>query len=146
MAIKLRPLAKYPSKRHKYNVASVERRRFLGRTFDSLAEKEYAEVLVRLQKEGVVLDFICQPRLWLGVPENVYVPDFLVVPAKGRIYYVDVKGAETRKFLHDMKLWQQYGKFDLVVVKRVGPLHFRVTRVIKGEYGDGGESFGASRP
>ena len=25
------------------------------------------------------LEFIEQPRLWLGVPENIYVPDFFIV-------------------------------------------------------------------
>lgn len=109
-------------KRTKYKVAPPEERRYLGRTFGSKAEREYCELLELELTMGEINSYICQPRIWLGVPENVYIPDFLVIPRNigERPYYIDVKGMETSKFRRDKKLWKQYASLDLHVVKKKG--------------------------
>ena len=120
--------------RNKYRVAPTEQRRFAGRTYGSKAERMYAEELHSCRLSGGIADIVEQPRCWLGVPENVYVPDFLVIPAEvlgGIPYYVDVKGRETQKFRRDKKLWSSYGWLDLHIVKRVGN-KFNTTEIIHG--------------
>lgn len=102
--------------RNKYKVSPPDERRFNGRTYGSKAEMYYAQQLYKLREMGEVIEFVEQPRTWLGVPENVYVPDFFVVPKDGACYYVDVKGVETPKFKRDKKLWASYGRVDLVIV------------------------------
>lgn len=116
----------------KYKVSKPEDRRFMGRTFDSKAECQYAMQLYMMLECGAILDFICQPRVWLGVPENVYVPDFLVIPEQAAPYYVDVKGHETQKFKRDKKLWKAYGRLELVIVKHKRGDKFETTETIKG--------------
>lgn len=104
--------------RNKYHVAPADERRFNGRTYHSKAEMQYAKKLDAYLRAGLILDYIEQPRVWLGVPENTYVPDFLVIPADETPYYVDVKGVETAKFRKDKKLWAAYGRLELRIVKR----------------------------
>jgi hypothetical protein len=81
---------------------------------------EYAQVLWQLRELGEIVEYIEQPRLWLGVPLNVYVPDFFVVSECGVCWYVDVKGVETAKFKRDKKLWREYGRQELHLVKKSG--------------------------
>lgn len=116
----------------KYRVAPVEERQALGRTFSSKAEKQYALHLEAMVENGIVLDYVCQPRVWLGVHENVYIPDFLVVPVGAEPHYVDVKGHETQKFKRDKKLWTSYGRLTLVIVKSDGRGKFSTTARIEG--------------
>ena len=104
----------------KYRVSLPDERRWNGRTYGSKAEMRYAQQLDVLLRAGEILDYVEQPRRCLGVPENVYVPDFLVIPSEGRPYYVDVKGHETAKFKRDVKLWASYGHLPLHVVKARG--------------------------
>ena len=118
--------------RNKYKVSPPSERRFNGRTYGSKAEMRYAEQLYVLRDNGHIIEFVEQPRLWLGVPENIYVPDFLVIPAEDDPYYVDVKGVETAKFKRDKKLWAAYGRLHLLVVKASGK-KFEVAEVIRGQ-------------
>lgn len=101
----------------KYRVSTPLRRTYEGKTYASRAEMLYAVHLVRLLAAREVIDYVEQPRLWLGVRLNVYVPDFLVVPARGVPYYVDVKGVETPAFRRNKRLWRVYGRLDLHVVQ-----------------------------
>ena len=117
--------------RNKYRVAPKEDRTWNGRVYASKGEMLYAQRLDLLRSAGEVIEFIEQPRVALGVPENKYVPDFFVVPVKGLPYYVDVKGMETSKFKRDKKLWASYGYVELVIVKRYGK-GFKVTEKIEG--------------
>ena len=117
--------------RNKYKVSPADQRRFNGRTYGSKAEMAYAKLLFNDRLQCDVVDYVEQPRLWLGVPENVYVPDFFIVPRDGQPYYVDVKGVETQKFKRDKKLWRSYGYLDLHVIKSSGK-KFKTTEVIEG--------------
>lgn len=92
----------------------------------------YAQQLDLYLQSGELIEVIEQPRLWLGVPENVYVPDFLCIPSPstgGTPYMVDVKGVETSAFKRNKKLWASYGRLDLHIVKRKGN-SFVTTEVI----------------
>lgn len=109
-------------KRSKYNVAPAEDRRWNGRAYDSKAEMLYAIHLEEQRALGVLIEIVAQPRIWLGVPENVYVPDFLVIPAEGfgEAHYIDVKGVETQQFKKVKKLWKAYGRIPLKIVVQKG--------------------------
>ena len=111
-------------RRNKYNVAPAEDRRALGRTFDSKAEMLYAERLQMLLEAGVIAEWVPQPFVgMLGCPENTYRPDFLVIPApedERFPYFVEVKGRETSRWKKNKKLWAEYGRLELVVVKKKG--------------------------
>lgn len=102
---------------------------YAGVSYQSKAEAARAAELDLLLKAGEIVDWIGQPKVRLGVPENVYVPDFLVltwVPqalradgGQGMIYphYEDVKGVETPKFRRDKSLWKAYGRLPLRIIK-----------------------------
>lgn len=91
-----------------------------GVVYASKAEADYARHLDEEGKPiGVVKWWIGQPKFRLGVPENVYVPDFLVVHPL-MTYVVDVKGMRTPKFNRDVKLWRAYGPCQLHIVTRRG--------------------------
>jgi hypothetical protein len=117
---------------HKYKTSPASERHYLGRTFGSKAEMQYCMMLERMLDEEIIRDYICQPKVWLGVPENVYVPDFLVIPDGFPPHYVDVKGVETQKFKRDKKLWSRYGRLPLHIVKRVKDAKFKTSEVING--------------
>lgn len=121
----------------KYKVSPPEERRAMGRTFGSRAEMRYALYLENAFEEGFVVDYICQPRIWLGVPENVYVPDFFVVPECSQEYpgsvlphYIDVKGMRTAKFNRDVKLFKEYGRSKLIIVKESSARKFKTEEII----------------
>jgi len=124
-------------RRHKYKVAPAKDRRFNGRTYASKAEMLYAKHLFAMRESALILEFTEQPTVRLGVPENVYRPDFLVIPDEGYPFYVDVKGVETRTFKRNKKLWSAYGWLDLHVVKRFGK-KFLTTEVVHGQYSSEG--------
>jgi hypothetical protein len=125
----LATVASCQPRRNKYNVAPAEARRWNGRTYGSRAEMLYAQELWTQRDCGAILEYIEQPRLWLGVALNVYVPDFFVVAKQG-VWYVDVKGRETPKFAKDCKLWAEYGRHPLHIVKRVRGA-FETARIIQ---------------
>ena len=114
----------------KYNVAPAEQRRALGRTFASKAENEYALQLEMCVECGIIIDYICQPKVWLGCVEYTYSPDFLVIPEGAAPHYVDVKGMETTAFKRTKKLWAGHGRLPLHVVKKKAK-GFETTEVIK---------------
>ena len=87
-----------------------------GVRYRSKAEASYAEELDRMTKYGWITWWIGQPVFRLGVPENKYVADFLVV-RRTDVYVVDTKGNETPKFRRDKKLWRAYGPCALHVVR-----------------------------
>jgi len=115
----------------KYKVSPAKDRRAMGRTFGSRAEMRYALYLEEAYEAGFVLDYICQPRIWLGVPENVYVPDFFVVPGCSILpHYIDVKGMRTAKFKRDVKLFKEYGRSKLIIVKETSAHKFKTVEII----------------
>lgn len=125
--------------RNKYRVSAPDRRTFDGKTYASRAEMLYAQELDMRLRAGDLIEVVEQPRLSLGVRENVYVPDFLIVPAeRDRPYYVDVKGVETPAFKRNKKLWARYGRLDLHIVKYKGS-KFTTTEVVAGGSGDNHE-------
>lgn len=87
-----------------------------GVRYASKSEAAYAARLDLMVKAGEVRWWIGQPVFRLGVPENRYVGDFLVVPFFRLPYVVDVKGARTAKFNRDVKLWAAYGPCELHIV------------------------------
>lgn len=120
---------------NKYNVAPAEQRVFQGRTYASKAEKEYAQVLWDMRRAGKLLVLIEQPTLWLGVPENVYRPDFFVIQ-DGEPRFIDVKGVETPAFRKVKKLWKTYGQCHLYIIKKSGK-KFVIQEVIEGGNANG---------
>lgn len=117
---------KPPRGRSKYK---AQKATYRGLHYDSRAEAAYAKHLDRERAVRRILWWVKAPTFRLGVPENVYRPDFLVV-AEGwyrrgeeswyptaTVYLDDVKGKETPKFRRDKKLWASYGPTTLRVVK-----------------------------
>lgn len=117
-------------RKNKYNVSAACDRTWNRRTYGSKAEMLYAQVLWFRREQGTVIEYIEQPRVWLGVPENVYVPDFFVVQEGGICWYVDVKGRETAKFKRDIKLWREYGRLPLHILRHRGG-EFALDRIVE---------------
>lgn len=105
-------------RRHKYGVSVPEKRTIAGKVYASRAEAIRRQDLDQLLLAGVLLEVLEQPRLWLGVRANVYVPDFLVVPAVGIPWYEDVKGVETAAFKRNVRLWREFGRLELRILTR----------------------------
>ncbi len=112
-------MAKRPfsQQRNKYRVAPPAERTFNGRCYDSKAEARYARQLALRRQAGDIITYVEQPRVELGLRENVYRPDFLVIPHGDVPYYVDVKGTETTAFRKNKRLWARYGDLELRIVK-----------------------------
>jgi hypothetical protein len=87
-----------------------------GVRYASKAEANRAEQLDQLRAAGEVHWWVGQVRFRLGIPENVYVVDFLVVDASG-VFCEDVKGVSTAKFKRDVRLWKRYGPCPLHVIR-----------------------------
>jgi len=115
---------------HKYILAQPEHRRWNGKLYASKAEREYAQQLHFLLDSHVIQLIQEQPTLSLGVPENVYRPDFRVVE-NGEERYIDVKGVETAMFRRACKLWAAYGPAPLHIIKKRGA-RFVTDRIING--------------
>jgi hypothetical protein len=118
----------------KYKVSPPEKRRALGRTFGSQAEMRYCLQLQSWKEAGIITDYICQPKVWLGVPTYTYTPDYFVIPVGGKPHYVDVKGMETTTFKRHKKMWAEHGALDLVIVKETSPRKFKVSERLGGGY------------
>lgn len=95
-----------------------ERAAYNGQGFDSKAEAVRCEELDRLAAGGAIAGYARQVKFRLGLPENVYVCDFVVFEPDGRAWAEDVKGHETAKFKRDRKLWARYGPVALQVRRR----------------------------
>jgi len=118
---------------HKYNISEAGRRTWRGKTYASMAEMRYAQMLFEMLREGKIAEVVEQPSVNLGTdPVIRYRPDFLVVPASERPYYVDVKGHETREFKRIRKLWATYGRLDLVITSPRGNGTFVLADTIEG--------------
>ena len=119
-------------KRHKYNVSAKEDREFDGKIYDSRAEMERAKHWRTMLESGSVQAVFEQVRMSLGIRENIYVADFLIV-AHGNVFAEDVKGTETPAFRKVKKLWQRYGRLPLCVVKYdYKKRTFKTTEIISG--------------
>ena len=118
-------------KLHKYRIAPKAERTIGGITYASKAESLRAAQL-KLLVDSCGWIVTPQPRFTLGCPENVYIADFLVSDNEGQWFHdcdpavnvttwvEDVKGIETQKFRHDVKLWRKYGPCPLVILKHKG--------------------------
>lgn len=91
-----------------------------GVRYASRAEAARASDLDLHIKTGDVRWWIGQVKFRLGVPENVYVADFLVMIRLGGVHVEDVKGAMTAKFKRDVRLWRVYGPMTLRVLSKKG--------------------------
>jgi len=100
-------------RRNKFNAKPTV---YNGVRYASKAEAARAQELDLKLFACKIVDWIGQPTVRLGVPENVYRPDFLVIPATGLPWYEDVKGRETAKFRRDKKLWAAYGRLELRII------------------------------
>lgn len=89
----------------------------------------YAQELDILRQNGEITIVVEQPLFRLGVPENTYHADFLVIYKDGSVEAVDVKGVETTAFKRTKKLWESYGAIPLKIVKRFGG-NFRTVEVL----------------
>ncbi len=105
-----------PAKPNKYHSVKTE---YGGILYDSKSEARRAYELDMMITAGVISWWIRQVTFRLGCPENVYRADFLVVEPM-HVHVEDVKGASTRKFEHDVKLWRKYGPCDLHVIRKEG--------------------------
>jgi hypothetical protein len=105
---------------NKYRVAPKEERTFRGRVYASKAEMLRSMELNLLMDNGQIAILTYQPRFHLGCKENTYVADFQIEDDEHRTWVEDVKGCETRKFRHDVKLWRAYGPCPLHILKRRG--------------------------
>ena len=104
----------------KYRAVKTE---YMGVLYDSRAEAKRAAELDMLVKTDSILWWIRQPPFTLGVPENKYRPDFLVVRHDG-VHVEDVKGVRTAKFNRDVKLWRKYGPCPLHIVGKTFEIIF----------------------
>jgi len=104
--------------RHKYKVSAVEDRTWNGRLYASKAEMMYAIDLDAFREAGAIVEYIEQPKCYLGA-DTVYRADFFVVAATTpiEVYYVDVKGVTTGAFNKIKKLWDKYARIPLHIVK-----------------------------
>jgi len=89
-----------------------------GVRYASKAEALRALELDMMQAAGEIRWWISQPKFRLGVPENVYVADFLICNEDNMHRVEDVKGMRTPKFARDVKLWRRYGRLDLHIITR----------------------------
>lgn len=116
-----------PPKRSKYrNVPTL----YNGVRYQSKAEAERAEYLDRMVALSAIDFWVPQPKFRLGVPENLYVGDFLVIAAgvsllfkmenRAECWVEEVKGRETAKFKRDRRLWKSYGPCDLRIIRKGG--------------------------
>lgn len=108
-------------RKNKYNVSPPAERTWKLRTYASKAEMEYASWLWVLVVDGQITFIREQPRIELGLPENIYVPDFAVwYVGEDKPMFIDVKGMETPAFRRAKKLWAKYGPGRLRIIKRRG--------------------------
>ena len=96
-------------KRHKYKVASKDRRTADGITFDSMAEMRRYLELKMLEKSGIITNLELQPKFLL-IPKTekggravYYYADFKYTK-DGKTIYEDVKGMQTESYKLKKKL------------------------------------------
>lgn len=92
-----------------------------GVRYASKAESVRAAELDLQIIAGLIAWWIGQPLFRLGVPENTYRPDFLVIGGDTHdreVWVEDVKGVETAAFRRNKKLWKSYGPCALRIIRR----------------------------
>lgn len=115
--------------RSKYHATKTP---FAGRVYDSKMEAARAADLACMVEAGLLRAAIPQPgTIFLGLPENKYRPDFLVIHSDGAWVYEDVKGQETAAFKKNKRLWSEYGPGTLIVTRQSGK-RFKVIEEIVG--------------
>jgi len=102
----------------KYNAVRTQ---YTGVWYASKAEAKRAAHLDAMVTGGTVRFWMRQVKFRLGLPENVYIVDFVVVPRDGQlgtgiVRAEDVKGHMTDKFKRDIKLWRAYGPCPLWLI------------------------------
>ena len=94
-----------------------------GRRFDSKLERDRAEHLVMMLRDGQIHDLQFQVTLYLTRARIGYRPDFVYMEdyAGGqRKVWEDAKGFETEKWRIVKKLWADYGPGLLRITMRSG--------------------------
>ena len=123
-------LKKVPKRKNKYGAKKAGSLLFEGRMFDSKAERDRAEKLKVMEKDGEIQNLELQPQTSLSRAEIKYKPDFAYTENGVRIYE-DVKGVETEGFRIKSKLWKKYGLGPLRITKRKGTNSpFTITKTI----------------
>lgn len=109
---------------HKYRAKPTE---YNGVNYSSKAEAHRAQELDLMLAAGTIIEWVRQPVFRLGVPENKYVADFLVIrehtkdwPSGMEVWVEDVKGQELPAFKKNKRLWAKYGRLPLVILKAKG--------------------------
>lgn len=105
-------------RRNKYNVSPANQRSYKGRTYDSKAEMQYAQLLDKLVEAGSIVDYCEQPKVHIA-GDLWYRPDFLVVEPEVA-YFVDVKGVVTDSFRKVTAAWPSRKCLPLRVIKKKG--------------------------
>lgn len=101
-------------RRSKYRAIPTE---YNGVRYASKSEAARAAQLdLECQGSNIRSWWIGQPVFRLGVAENVYRADFLVVRGMD-VWAEDVKGVRTAKFNRDVKLWRRFGPCELRIIK-----------------------------
>lgn len=103
-----------PARPNKYGATPTT---YDGVRYASKSEAARAEKLDYMQRDGFIRWWIAQPKFRLGVPENVYIPDFLVIEKPFGVRVEDVKGVSTAKFRRDARLWARYGSCPLWIIR-----------------------------
>jgi len=123
-------LKKVPKRKNKYGAKKAGSLLFEGRMFDSKAERDRAEQLKVMEKDGDIQELELQPQTSLSRAEIGYKPDFAYTENGVRIYE-DVKGVETEGFRLKARLWKKYGFGPLRITKRKGVKSpFTITKTI----------------
>jgi len=86
--------------------------------FDSKSEAEYYIFLKEMERVGMCAIMEIQPKVYLTKTRILYKPDFLIIE-NGEEIYIDVKGMMTPVFNIKKRLWRNYGKGKLRLVKKV---------------------------
>ena len=103
------------SKKRKYSnqkATSNNLTELAGRRFDSRLERDRAEQLVFLQRDGQISNLEFQKTIYLTRSRIGYRPDFVYdedFRGGSRLVYEDSKGFETERWKIIKKLWPEYG-------------------------------------
>jgi hypothetical protein len=99
------------------NKYRAKRTEFLGRTYDSRKEADYAQKLELLKQNGEISFWIPQISVPLSVSsKNRHIIDFMIVFPNGTIEFHEVKGRDlTVGRMKRQMLWDNY-KIEIKVV------------------------------
>jgi hypothetical protein len=101
-----------------------------GNEYDSKAEAQYAEILDRAMKNGLIKDIKRQVRYSMpnmtGAMRLAYIVDFQVTDHKDRVHYVELKGYLTAANVVKMSYFQHYHQKKVELVRTTGLGAFRI--------------------